>query len=175
GGAVALVVSGGQASSSPAGGATGAAGGKITRPAAPKFTATVVGTRSFTLGKRRFIGAHLRVTRAASVTATLISPTGRPIYRWRLRVGTGTTIVRLVVPRQVQKPGRYTVVWQIASGGQTLARRITVRIAAGPKSRTTTKPATKPAPKKASPKRAAPKAKAKPVAPKAKAVTPKPK
>jgi outer membrane protein OmpA-like peptidoglycan-associated protein len=45
------------------------------------------------------------------------------------------TIVRLVVPPKVRKPGRYTVVWRATSDGASVSRRITVQIAAGTKAR----------------------------------------
>jgi hypothetical protein len=100
--------------------------------AARGLTLTVVGTRSFSLAKRHYIGARINVSRASQVTATLLDPAGRTVYTWRLRVDTGATIVRLVIPAgKVKKAGRYTVVWRATAGGETVRRRIAVQIAVG--------------------------------------------
>jgi methionine-rich copper-binding protein CopC len=153
GSAIALTVSSGSSSST--GGTptstgatptstTGGTPKPITNPAQPasaRLTFNVVGTRSFSLKNRRFIGARVNISKAAQMTATLINPQGRAVYRWRLRVGAGATIVRLVIPRTVTKAGRYAVVWRATSGGQTARQRILVRINAGATT-TTRKPRT---------------------------------
>ena len=48
-----------------------------------------------------------------------------------MRVGAGATIVRLVIPSKVNRPGRYTVVWRAAAAGEIVRRRIAVQITAG--------------------------------------------
>src|SRR5581483_947905 len=101
----------------------------LTRAAGGKLTFAVVGTRSFSLAKRKFVGARVNISRAAQMTASLVTPKGRTAYRWRFRVGAGATLVRLTVPRTVTRSGAYHIVWRAVAGSQTAQRRITVRIA----------------------------------------------
>jgi hypothetical protein len=133
GSTVSVLVSGGSSGSGGAGAyAGGGASGNVGSPStATRYSFSVIGTKSFSLSKRRFIGARIVSSRSAAITATLLSPKGRLVYRWRLRVSTGVTVVRLVVPKQVQKPGRYAVVWRAQSQKTIVNRRIQVNIAAG--------------------------------------------
>src|SRR5204862_6865084 len=69
---------------------------------APKFKPSVHSKR---------IAARVTITRAARVTAQLFSPRRVQLYTWRFSVKAGRTIVRLRLPRQVRRPGIYTLSW----------------------------------------------------------------
>jgi len=92
-----------------------------------KFVFGAVGTKRLDRTKRAYIGVRLTSSRAATVRATLIGPTGKRLYTWRLRARAGASIVRLRLPRTVRKPGAYRVVLAASAGGQTVRRTIAVR------------------------------------------------
>jgi hypothetical protein len=77
---------------------------------------------------RKRLAARVTITRAARVTAQLFSPQRVKLYTWRLSVRAGRTIVRLRVPRQVRRPGVYTMQWSARAGRQTVSRTIRVRL-----------------------------------------------
>ncbi len=103
GGAVDLVVSSG-----------------TTQQARLKFN--VVGTKRLARTWQT-IGARIRVSRAAQVTASLHGPKRVTLYTWRVKVAAGTSIVRLRVPAGVlPRPGQNQVVWVARAGGQIVRR-----------------------------------------------------
>ena len=73
------------------------------------------------------IRARVSLTRAARVTAELISPRRVKLYTWRYSAKAGQSIVKLRLPRQVRRPGVYTLRWTARSGRETAARKITIR------------------------------------------------
>jgi hypothetical protein len=104
---------------------TVAPGGSLTRlvlrvHTAPKFKPSV----------RKKIAARVSLTRAARVTAQLFSPRGVKIYTWRFSVKAGRTIVKLNVPRQVRRPGVYSMRWTARAGRDIASQRIKLRMLA---------------------------------------------
>ena len=74
------------------------------------------------------MGARVLVTRSAQVTAQLFSPRRVRLYTWHFKVRAGRTILRLRIPRQVRRPGIYTLRWSAHAGRETVNRTIRVRI-----------------------------------------------
>jgi hypothetical protein len=68
------------------------------------------------------------VTRAASVTAQLISPRRVRLYTWHFKVRAGRTILKLRIPRQVKRPGIYRLRWTARAGRETATRTIGFRL-----------------------------------------------
>jgi hypothetical protein len=150
--------SGGTAGGTGAGATGGTSGGGLkpqaggsSQKAETRLTFVAVGTRSFSLSKRRFVGARVNLSRAAQLTATLLDPRGRFVYRWRMRVGAGATLVRLVLPPKARKAGRYSIVWLATAGGQSARQQIRVTItAAAPTAKAKPTPSSKSTPTKRS-------------------------
>jgi hypothetical protein len=88
----------------------------------------VVTAPKFKPAKRKTMAARVFVTRAAHVTATLISPRRVRLYTWNVKVRAGRTILRLRIPRQVRRPGVYRLRWSARAGRQTVARTIGFRL-----------------------------------------------
>jgi Bacterial Ig domain/Bacterial Ig-like domain len=105
-------------------------------PAAPqtKLVFQVVGAKTFSRKVRKYVALRIKVTRAAQVTATLLSPGGARVYRWRFSAKAGAGIVRLTMPPQVRKAGRYRLVFTVQSGRDVVKRTIALRIM-GPQDR----------------------------------------
>jgi hypothetical protein len=103
--------------------AAGSSGG-----AATKLIMSVVGTKRFSWAQRTYLAARVQVTRASNLTVTLLGPTGQRLYRWRMHVKAGTTIVKLKMPKQVRRPGRYTLVFVAVSGNDTTRTVVPVQI-----------------------------------------------
>jgi hypothetical protein len=85
---------------------------------------------TFKPSARKKIAARVSVTRAARVNAELFSPRGMKIYTWRFSVKAGRTIVKLNVPRQVRRPGVYSMRWTARAGRDTASRRLKLRMLA---------------------------------------------
>jgi hypothetical protein len=97
---------------------------------ATKLVLNVVGTKRFSWASRTFLGARVRVTRASAVKTTLVAPGGQRLYTWRLRVKAGDTIIKLPMPKQVRRAGKYTLVWVATAGNDTTRTAIPVQIVA---------------------------------------------
>jgi hypothetical protein len=96
--------------------------------AATSLVFKVVTAPRFKPAKRKLFAARVLLTRSASVTAQLYSPRRVHLYTWRFKVRAGSTILRLRIPRQVQRPGIYTLRWSARAGGETASRTIRFRI-----------------------------------------------
>src|SRR5207253_3588216 len=96
--------------------------------ASTKLVFSVIGTRRFSWTKRTFIGARVTTTRASAVVATLVGPGGQRLYTWRVKAHAGASILKLPMPKQVRRPGTYTLVWAATAGGTTIRKSIPVRI-----------------------------------------------
>ena len=82
----------------------------------------VVGTKRV-VRTPRTIGARIRVSTRAQVTASLHGPKRVTLYTWRVTVRAGTSIVRLRVPAGVlPRLGQNQVVWVARAGGQLVRR-----------------------------------------------------
>jgi hypothetical protein len=78
--------------------------------------------------KRTTLPARVLVTRAANVMAQLISPRHVRLYTWHFKVRAGRTILRLHIPRQVRRPGIYTLRWSARAGRDRATRTIRFRL-----------------------------------------------
>jgi hypothetical protein len=103
-----------------------------------KLVFSVVATKHFSWSSRGYIGARVKTTRPVTITANLLGLNGEKLYTWRLHVKAGITILKLPMPRQVRRPGRYTLVWTATAGNSTV--RKTLKIVIGPQ-RTTSQQA----------------------------------
>jgi len=88
----------------------------------------VVTAPTFKPAKRKTMAARVLVTRSAQVSAQLISPRRVRLFTWHFKVRAGRTIVRLRIPRQVRRPGIYTLRWSARAGRETVTRTVRFRI-----------------------------------------------
>src|SRR5207253_8759911 len=72
--------------------------------------------------------ARVATTRASAVVATLVGPGGQRLYTWRVKAHAGASILKLPMPKQVRRPGTYTLVWAATAGGTTIRKTIPVKI-----------------------------------------------
>ncbi len=107
---------------------------ELGEPGAPQaqLIVTVVGTKQFRPAKQKTIAARLNSTRTAQVTATLLSPKGVSVYRWRFSIKAGTTIKQLRMPPQVKRPGKYRLVFTVRVGRDSVKKTITLQILGKP-------------------------------------------
>jgi len=68
------------------------------------------------------------LTRAARVTVQFFSPRGVKIYTWHFSVKAGRTIEKLNIPRQVRRPGVYSMRWTAKAGGDLASKRLKIRM-----------------------------------------------
>ena len=88
----------------------------------------VVTAPKFKPARKKTMAARLLVTRPAQVTARLISPRQVSLYTWHFRVRAGRTILRLRIPRQVRRPGVYTLRWTARANRETATRTVRFRL-----------------------------------------------
>jgi hypothetical protein len=93
-----------------------------------KLVFNVVGTKKFSWSQRNYLALHVQTTRPSQVTATLLSPSGQRVYRWRFSVKAGTQVIKLRMPPQVRRPGKYRLVLTVQSGSEVVKRTIAVEI-----------------------------------------------
>jgi hypothetical protein len=93
-----------------------------------KLVFNVVGTKKFSWSQRKFIALRVQTTRPSQVTATLLSPKGERVYHWRFKVKAGSQVIKLTMPPQVRRPGKYRLVLTIQSGSETVRRTMVVEI-----------------------------------------------
>ena len=68
--------------------------------------------------KAKFLEARVSCSARAVVTAVLRgSRLAKPV-RWRFVLGSGTSIVQFRLPKNLARPGRYTVSWTVQAGGR---------------------------------------------------------
>jgi hypothetical protein len=109
----------------------GAGGG--TDPEA-KLAFAVVSTPHLKRPKQGTIGARVKLTRAARITAVLYSPPNFKrtrnvkLYTWRFALHAGRSIVKLRLPSQVRRPGVYRLRWTAVSGRETITRTVNLRL-----------------------------------------------
>jgi hypothetical protein len=83
---------------------------------------------------QRTLGARIRLTRAARVTAILYTPKsfnrarGVKLYTWRFALRAGTSIVKLRLPTQVRHPGMYRLGWTATAGRDAASRSRNLRV-----------------------------------------------
>ena len=94
-----------------------------------KFVFSVVSAKKFKPApKRHALAARILLTRAARVNAILFSPRGVKLYTWRFSIRAGRSIVRLRLPSQVRRPGRYAIRWTARSTTDTATKTIRIRL-----------------------------------------------
>jgi hypothetical protein len=89
---------------------------------------SVTGAKKLALGAPTTIGMRIKVSRPAAVTAVLFGAKKQRLYSWRLKVKAGATVVKLRLPGQIRRPGRYTVSLVARAGTETIRRVVTVRL-----------------------------------------------
>ena len=82
--------------------------------------------------KTTTIAARIKVSRPASVTATLYTAKKQRLYTWRLKVKAGANVVKLRLPTQIRRPGTYSLTWVARSGTETIRRTVKLTLV-GPK------------------------------------------
>ncbi|HUP31656.1 MAG TPA: PASTA domain-containing protein, partial [Gaiellaceae bacterium] len=92
----------------------------------------VAGAKSLKLVKRTQIPVRISVSKPADVTATLFGVDTKRLYTWRLNVKAGANLVKLTLPRQIRRPGTYTLTWVARSGTETIRRTVRLKLV-GPK------------------------------------------
>jgi hypothetical protein len=107
-------------------------GDSAATPAGTKLAFNVVSTKRFAWQQRSYLGARVKVTRAATLTVRLAGQGGVRLYTWRLKVKAGATILKLPMPREVRRPGLYRLEWVAVAGTETVKRSAQVRIVARP-------------------------------------------
>jgi len=94
-----------------------------------KFLFGVVSAKKFKpTRKRRMLAARLLLTRSAHVGAMLFSPRGVKLYTWRFSTRAGRSIVRLRLPLQLRRSGRYAIRWTARAGSETVTKTIRIRL-----------------------------------------------
>jgi hypothetical protein len=89
---------------------------------------SVAAARTLSWSTRRYLAARVKVSRAATVTATLVGPRGGRLATWRRDVRAGATILKLPLPRSTRTPGAYRLVVAATAGGQSARRTLGLRI-----------------------------------------------
>jgi Bacterial Ig domain/Bacterial Ig-like domain len=92
-----------------------------------RFAFRVVTAPKFRPAPGKKLAARISLTRAARVTAELLSPRGKNIHTWRLSSRRGHSIVKLRIPPQVRRTGIYSLRWTARAGRNTISRRITIK------------------------------------------------
>jgi hypothetical protein len=91
----------------------------------------VVTAPRFKPAARKPFAARVVVTRGATVTAQLYSPRRVRLYTWHFTIRAGGTIRRLRIPRQVRRPGIYSLRWTARAGSETASCTVTFRLVRG--------------------------------------------
>ncbi len=78
--------------------------------------------------QQRTIGARVKLTRAARVTAVLYTQRNLKLYTWRVAMHAGRSIVKLRLPSQMRRPGLFRIRWTATSGRDTITRTVSLRL-----------------------------------------------
>ena len=95
---------------------------------APRLVLSVAAAKNFSWSTRRFVAARVKVSRAATVTATLVGPRGARLATWRRTVRAGASVLKLPMPQTARTPGAYRIVVAATAGGQRVQRTLGLRI-----------------------------------------------
>ena len=95
---------------------------------APRLVLSVAAAKTFSWSTRRFVAARVKVSRAATVTATLVGPRGARLATWRRTVRAGASVLKLPMPQTARTPGAYRIVVAATAGGQRVQRTLGLRI-----------------------------------------------
>ena len=90
---------------------------------------TVAGSKTLALKKRTTIAARVKVSKPATLTATLSSSAKQKLYTWKVRhLKAGANVVKLTLPKQIRRPGTYTVTWIARAGKETVSRTVKLKL-----------------------------------------------
>ena len=90
---------------------------------------SVAGSKTVTLHKRTTIAARVKVSRPATLTAMLSTAGKKRLYTWRVRhLKAGANVVKLTLPKQIRRPGNYTLTWVARSGSETVSRTVKLKL-----------------------------------------------
>jgi CheY-like chemotaxis protein len=90
---------------------------------------TVAGSKSLALKKRTTIAARVKVSKPARLTATLSSAGKQKLFTWKVRhLKAGANVVKLTLPKQIRRPGTYTVTWIARAGKETVSRTVKLKL-----------------------------------------------
>ena len=86
---------------------------------------SVAASKTLTLKQRTTIAARVSVSKPASLTAMLSTAGKKRLYTWKVRrLKAGANVVKLTLPKQIRRPGTYTLTWIARSGTETVSRTI---------------------------------------------------
>ncbi|HEY7603734.1 MAG TPA: FN3 associated domain-containing protein [Gaiellaceae bacterium] len=79
--------------------------------------------------KGHFVQARVRTTRRALVTATMSGKGLKKAMRWHFVLPSGTSVVKLRLPKTLERPGSYRVVWSVSADSRKAKKttRVTLR------------------------------------------------
>ena len=90
---------------------------------------SVASSKTVTLHKRTTIAARVKVSRPATLTAMLSTAGKKRLYTWRVRhLKAGANVVKLTLPKQIRRPGNYTLTWVARSGSETVSRTVKLKL-----------------------------------------------
>jgi hypothetical protein len=91
---------------------------------------SVAAAKSVALQKRTTtIAARVKVSKPATLTATLSTAGKKRLYTWRVRhLKAGANVVKLTLPKQIRRPGTYTLTWIARSGSETVSRTVKLKL-----------------------------------------------
>ena len=90
---------------------------------------SVAGSKTVTLHKRTTIAARVKVSRPATLTAMLSTAGKKRLYTWPVRhLKAGANVVKLTLPKQIRRPGNYTLIWVARSGSETVSRTVKLKL-----------------------------------------------
>ncbi|HEY6031693.1 MAG TPA: PASTA domain-containing protein, partial [Gaiellaceae bacterium] len=102
--------------------------GKAVPVVESKLAFSLVGTKEYAPKTRAYVAARVKISKASQLVATLYSPRHVRLYTWRVTVKAGARVVKLRMPKQVQRPGLYTIVWSATSQTQVVRHTQKVRV-----------------------------------------------
>jgi hypothetical protein len=90
---------------------------------------SVASSKTVTLKKRTTIAARVKVSKPATLTAMLSGSGKQRLYTWKARhLKPGANVVKLTLPKQIRRPGTYTLTWIARAGAETVSRTVRVKL-----------------------------------------------
>ena len=94
---------------------------------------SVAASKTLTLKKQTTIAARVKVSKPATLTAMLSTAGKKRLYTWKARhLKAGANVVKLTLPKQIRRPGTYTLTWIARSGKETVSRTIKLKLVGKP-------------------------------------------
>jgi len=95
---------------------------RVSRLAFKAPSAAVLGANA------RYVSLRVTSTRRASVRVTMTGTGLRKAAHWSFILDSGTSIVRIRLPKGVKHPGSYRVVWTLSSGTGVTSKTTTLTL-----------------------------------------------